>query len=929
MSPEQARALPQDERTDIFSLGSLLYACVTGRPPFRGNTALDCIRATVSAEPDWSALPADTPGGLRAIITRCLAKDTGLRPQSAAEVRGLIEALGAEVPARVAPPAAGPAAPGNLPRQLTSFVGRRHALEELGARLAAEPLITLTGIGGCGKTRLALQLAAQSAELFPDGRWFVELAPLSDGERVPAAVAKAIGLREQPGRPFSETIADALRDAAALLVLDNCEHLLAGIGELAETLLQSCPRLKILATSREGLGIPGEMLWQVPSLDVSECPAPGVPGARMTAAEAMQCEALELFADRARAASRSFTLTDENVDLVAAICRRLDGIPLAIELAAARVRVLSVEQIHEKLDDRFRLLTGGSRTALERHRTLRATLDWSYNLLSDREKLVLQRLSVFAAGWTLPAATVVCGDGLDEFEALDILTHLVDKSLVQSEEAAGDERRYRLLETMRQFAREELARSGDAAQVQDRHLEHFLALAERAAPELRGPAQVRWLDLLQREHENLLAALDWCDSGPDGAVRGLRLCNAIWWFWLVRGHFTLGRRKLHSALGRPGAECPTPARAAALNSACALAGMQGNYDAARPLAEESLAIARELDDKPSMARCWNNLGLIAAKQGDDGAARSYHEQALAIRRDLGDKPGVAASLNNLGSAALDRGDFGEARRRLEESLSIQRELGNRHDMAVLLTNLGLAAGRQGDAEACRRFYEESLTLHREMRNQHGVAQVLNLLGCATLDQGDPAGAERWFLESRDILEALGDRMGLADALNNLGNVALHRAEHGRARGLYEQSLAVQRELGDRRRIAALLGNRGLVAQLEGDPAGARRLYGESLAIRVTLEDEPGIARLFENVGQLALGDSAAERAAQVLGCASALREALGLGLSAGECPRHEEAVSRARAALGEPAFERAWASGRALPWRAALERVRACLQPAD
>jgi predicted ATPase len=425
----------------------------------------------------------------------------------------------------------------NLPRQLTSFIGREREMGEVKEFLATTRLLTLTGSGGCGKTRLALQVAADLLEAYADGVWLVELAALADPTLVPQTVASALGVREQPVRPLTETLVDYLQPKVLLLILDNCEHLLTASAQLANALLRSCPRLRMLASSRQGLGIAGERTYRVPSLSLPQ-PRPLPPVERLT-----DYEAVRLFVERAVFTQPSFAITDQNAPAVAQVCERLDGIPLAIELAAARVKALPVEKLNERLDDMFRLLTGGSRTALPRQQTLRALIDWSYDLLSEPERALLRRLSAFAGGWTLEAAEAVgVGEGVEEWEVLDLLTSLVEKSLVLYEEREG-EGRYRLLETVRQYARDRLLESEEGEAVRTRHLEFFLHWAEQ------GPG----LERLETEHDNLRAALAWSGAQRQGDV-GLRLGGAMGGFWHVRGYWTEGRERLAGVLALLGAE---------------------------------------------------------------------------------------------------------------------------------------------------------------------------------------------------------------------------------------------------------------------------------------------------------------------------------------------------------------------------------------
>ncbi len=479
----------------------------------------------------------------------------------------------------------------NLPVQLSTFIGRKNEIAEVIQWLATHRLVTLTGEGGCGKTRLAMQTASIMLQKFAGGVWLIEFAPVVDPVFVVQVTAAAVGVREQPACPLSETLADHLRHRPALLLFDNCEHLLAACAQLATTLLQSCPDLHILATSREPLGVAGEVAWGVPPLSLPE-PQPWQDPASSNAALAVyeQSEAVRLFIARAMAVSPSFALSIENGAWVAEICRRLDGMPLAIELAAARVRALSVREIAQRLDDRFRLLTGGSRTAPPRQQTLAATLDWSYRLLVEAERTVLQRLAVFAGGCTLAAAEAVCADETVGADAvLDLLAHLVDKSLVVADRK-DDGTRYRLLETVRQYARERLLESGEVEQVRERHCTYFVAWAEQADTHIDKPSEPAWLRGFEAEHDNLRAALEWCRGDEPRAATGLRLAAACARFWNLRAYLSEGTAQLVTALSRTGAQAPTAARAWALLQLAAILYKRSDYEALRPYAEEALSI---------------------------------------------------------------------------------------------------------------------------------------------------------------------------------------------------------------------------------------------------------------------------------------------------------------------------------------------------
>jgi predicted ATPase/DNA-binding winged helix-turn-helix (wHTH) protein len=622
----------------------------------------------------------------------------------------------------------------NLPYQLTSFIGRQQEIAQLKGLVTANRLVTLTGAGGAGKSRLATEVASRLTDAFPDGVWLVELAALSDSRLVPQAVAKTLALTEQPTRPVIETLGDYLASKRLLLVLDNVEHLLEGCVQFVDLILRRSPDVAILVTSRERLAMAGELTYRVPSLTV--------PGPRDNVAPdaLLAYDGVRLFVDRARLLRPDFSVTSENAASLASICHRLDGIPLAIELAAPRLRSMSVEELSQGLDQRFALLTGGSRTALPRHRTLRSTIDWSYDLLREPEKLFLQRLSVFAGGWTLAAAKEVCaGEGIEQRDVLDLLTSLADKSLVVPEQ--GDaQTRYRLLETVRQYARDRLEDSGGSAAARVRHRDYYLALAEEADPKLRGAEQAEWLQRLEEEHENLRAGLAWsvAEAGTGG---GQRLCGALRRFWWTRGHLSEGRQWCTRVLGRTGAE-RTRERANVLNAAGVLAFYQGDYPAARALEEESLAIRRELGDRSGIAGSLGNLGNVASGQGDYPAARTLYEESLAIRRELGDPSGIANSLGNLGNVALYQGDYPAARALDEESLAIRRELGDRFGIAVSLSNLGQVAYEQGDYPAARALDEESLAIRRELGDRIGIFYALEGLAAVVASLRDSLRAAR-------------------------------------------------------------------------------------------------------------------------------------------------------------------------------------------
>lgn len=677
----------------------------------------------------------------------------------------------------------------NLPQHSTSFIGREKEIAEVKTLLGRARLLTLTGSGGCGKTRLGIQVAAGQLNSYADGVWLVELASVANPDLVPQSVATMLGLTEERGKSLTQSVTEHLSSTHLLLVLDNAEHLLAACAQLADVVLRQCPQVKLLVTSRERLGVLGESAYRVPGLPVPD------PERQATAASLAQYESVQLFVERARLNLPHFALTDENAPAVGVLCYRLDGLPLAIELAAARVRAMSVEAISQRLDQRFRLLTGGSRMAPRRQQTLRTLIDWSYDLLSDAERALLGRVSIFSGGWTLEATEQVCvGQGVDDWEALDLLTSLADKNLLQAEERNGATR-YRLLETLRQYARERLLETGEEACWHGRHLAYFLAVAEKAEPHLVDTDQRAWLDQLEAEHDNLRAALAWSATGGGDAGGGLQLAGALWRFWLARGYWNEGRGWLAKLLAAgPGGQAAAD-RAKALKGAGDLATQQSDYSAARLLFEESLAHWRELGNRRGIAESLNNLGRVAVEQGDYASAKALYEESLSILRELGDRRGIAILLNCLGSAAGNQGDYPVAKALYEESLAILQELGDRQSIAISLINLGLVAYEQGDYPASRALAEDSLAIWRELGDRRGIGLSLNTLGAVAFEQCDYASARALHAESLAIRWELGDRRGVAESLERLAHAESAVAGPGRAARIWGRVERLREEIG--------------------------------------------------------------------------------------------------------------------------------------
>ena len=663
-------------------------------------------------------------------------------------------------------------------------------------------------------------------------------------------------MKEQPGRSFRDALLDALRSKRPLVLLDNCEHLIQACAALAEELLQGCPGLVILATSREGLGVGGEVLWQVPSL--------GLPQSSLPPAEAIAEDALRLFADRAGAVRPDFQVNAENSEHVIEICRRLDGMPLAIELAAARVKVLPVSEIASRLQDRFRLLTGGRRTALPRQQTLEAAVGWSYELLDAPERNLFIRLSVFAGGFTLSAAEVVCaGEGIEVAAVLDLLSHLVDKSLVVAEES-----RYRLLETLRQYGKEKLAGSGEAEAVRDRHRNFFLALAEEAEPHLRGPEADEWLDRLEQEHDNLRAALEWSlESGQAEALQ--RHVVALSRFWEQNDYHTEGREWLEKALAQ---ESWTSSRLRAY----ALVGLvlfvrTHDYRRAEELAGEALELLREAEDAWGTAVALDALADAVWYRDDFARAAELAQESLALFRRLEDPCGIADSLIELARSKRDQGDARKAVGLLEEALQLAGSVPETRVINILM-QLAVVVWYEGDPQRATELLEEGLALSRKKQRKWEAGHVLRRLGEVTVSGGRHAEALSYLEESLPVFEEIGDQHCAALALTNMG-------------------LAWSRQ-GDRPRATEILRE----AFLRNQELGAKGAIAGSLAA----------------LAELAAADGDGVRAARLLGAADALRQSIGSPLPPPEAREYEYQVAAVRTELGPEAFSAAWEKGRTM-----------------
>jgi predicted ATPase/transcriptional regulator with XRE-family HTH domain len=849
--------------------------------------------------------------------------------------------------------AASLAAPTNLPVPMTGLVGREAELQALRGLFSATRLLTLTGAGGVGKTRLATELSRALLPEHPDGAWFADFAALDDASLLVPVVAGACGLVDVSSTALPDILLAYLRPRALLLVLDNCEHLVEDCAALAEWLLSACPHLRILATSREPLRAAGETVYRVPGLSL---PSPDRDGdGHHNAAES---GAVRLFMERAGAVNHALALTPETQPAVTRICHELAGMPLALELAAARTAALTVEQIAARLDDSLALLTSGRRTAPARQQTLRAAIDWSVALLAQPEQTLFARLAVFAGGFDLEAAEAVCaGDDLGVPAVAGLLAALVEKSLVQAEERV-DEARYRLLPPLRSYAvellrgasKEAAPRTGAGTSetaVRRRHLDFYLALAGQAGPRLRGPAQEVWLARLDQEHDNLRAALRWSLAPEHETEEALRLAAALAPFWERRGRLTEGRRWLADALKQPGD--PSPWRARALNAAGDLAWRQSDYEPAQAFYNESLAISARTGDQAGRAWALTDLGYIAHVRADYATARMLLDEALSIYAATGDRWGEALTRNRLGLMARAQADFPRARALLERALTLWQETGDPRAVSTAHNNLGILAYFRADYQAARGHYARSLVLKQETGDTWGMSLTLGNLGVVAHAQGDYAAARALYEQQLALAGELGHRRAAANALRYLGQTAQAEQNLTAARDFFDQSLAVFRELGDRRGITSALSDLGLVAADLGDEAEAGALLEEALAMSRQLGDRLSTANALAHLARLALrrGDTtpatshlrsalqiwqglssprdlaqclqqcgllAAEtgrsrQAVWLLAADDALRTAIAAPLPPPARLPIEQTLDRLRAALGAEAFDSEWTAG--------------------
>ncbi len=795
LAPEVAAGGDATPAADVFSLAVTAYVLLTGSTPEPG------------LEADWPSVPEASRDQVRRVIANALAFDPAERPRSAAEFVASLRP---------------PSAPNNLPAALSSFVGRGAMTSELRQLLASARIVTLTGTGGCGKTRLALHVADAALTSFAGGVWLAELAGITEAALVASRVSVALGARTDGGRDVLEALRDFLQTGAQLLVLDNCEHVIDECAHMVDALLRACPQLTILATSREPLRVTGEVVCNVAPLE--------------------QDEATELFADRA---PHGVSLAPEDDAVVAEICRRLDGIPLAVELAAAQLGSIDVGDLSGALDVALGVLTGGVRTN-PRQETMRATIDWSHKLLSASEQTGLRRLSVFAGGFTRDAAADVC-------EAAPNLKRLVETSLV-----AADDDRFRMLEPVRQFAADELAKSGERAKMRAEHARWFAEFAEQSSSD--GSHQ-RWLERLTADHDNIEEALSYAvTEEPATAARIVRSAAR---YWARRGHWIPGRQWVDRTIAVSDTLDPR-LRSELLKLAGDMARVQGALHEARARLEEAVGLDRQMADRHALAASLNSLGLVAHALGDLATTRSCYAESIALNREVENRIGLARALNNVALLHDSLGEAAEATAALEESLPILREL-NALGVGVALINLASMHHKTGDLETARRYFLEAHDIFVENPDDYGRSYALNGLGALDLVEGDIATARERAVESLEIGRRLGDKSGASDSLHLLGDVARAENDLEQAKALHIEALGIRREIGAPLGVAGSMDKVGVVEVAQGDPTEAARRFGEAHAMLESAGTakavDPDVASAI-TIARTALGDDAFDRAWQ-------------------------------------------------------------------
>ncbi|MEO6865131.1 MAG: protein kinase [Gemmatimonadaceae bacterium] len=896
MSPEQARGESVDSRTDLWALGVVLYEMLAGHRPFVAEPPVALLHALLSDEP--IPLPdGDVPlsSAVRSLVAALLEKNPAQRANNAAAVCDTLSQLGAGDEVLIAAPPA--VRLGALPNAVTSFIGREREIEIARNLLRSTRLLTLTGPGGTGKTRLAIQLATSVREQYPSGVWFVPLAEITDADLVPSLVAQTLGIRDLGGGMASSRVAATLQDRKVLLVLDNFEHVLTANTFVAE-LLATCAGVSLLVTSRAPLALQGEQELPVPPLRIST----------HVDADAVESEAVQLFVQRARAVRPDFVITAETRGTVVEICRRLDGLPLALELAAARAKLLSPRAMLSRLEHRLDLLRADAHDRPTRHSTMREVIDWSYVLLTDAERGLFNRLAVFAGGVSVEAAETVATpdhDGSDStFVVLDVLASLCNKSLLRHDEQPDGEPRFIMLETVREFGLDRLRATGDEASARRAHRAYCLTVAEGAAAQLRGPAQTAWLDRLETEYANCRIALDGAlDDALDDALAGTdfgrtdaaRLAIALHRLWFTRGPLLEGVEYLRRTIAATDAAgIDTKLRARLLTSAAHLANTRSVFPEARELFSRALDLHREADDRAGMATTLNNLAWTVWIIGDLARGEELSTTAMGMHREAGDELGVTLSLNNLAWIAMERGDYPRAESYFARVVASHRERGDRRTTGFALGWVGALAARRGDYPRAIALQQQAIEMLGPVADRAYRMLCFVRLAAARHASGEPgtyaADIETEYLPA---LREEGRLWPIAFALTELGAILRDDGELQRARATLMEALEVRRQTGGLQGVAEARLLLGTVYYRDGDYIHASDQFAHALREAQKFGAIPIVIDCIEAIAAFVLDNGRPELGAILLGAAARARNALG----AQRAPRYQPEYERLRAAF--------------------------------
>lgn len=896
MSPEQISSEKIDHRTDIWSFGIVLFKLLTGRMPFRGEYEPAMLYSIVHEAPErLEQYRADIPEQLQIIVDKSLQKNIDARYQNMTEILSSLQNLLAEKEFKFSIHSSSEPQnikSNNLPVQLTSFVGRNSEIAEIKSLLVKVRMLTLTGPGGTGKTRLAIQVGADLIDDFKNGIFFVPLASVNDPKVVASTIAQALKVNVPGEQSPVESLKQYLYDKQMLLILDNFEQILKS-AVLISDLLVSCSKLKVLVTSRASLHISGEQEFPVSPLSLPDLK-------KESSFEILsKSEAITLFVQRAQTVKPDFKLDHKNASTVAKICIRLDGLPLAIELAAARIKLFTPESILPRLENRLKLLVGGPRDLPNRQQTLKGAIEWSYNLLNEDEKKLLRRLSVFTGGCTLEAAEEVCNIINDlKIDILEGIASLVDKSLLKQSEQS----RFLMLETIREFGLEYLNNCGELEIFKKAHRDLFLKFSEEAESQLKGPNQKDWLKKLDQEHDNLRTAFDWSLTIND-IKTGMRFGAALWRYWLIHGFLNEGRERLTNLLENSNSSVDMEIRAKVLNGAGTLAQNQADYPSARSSFEESLSLHQYRKDKQGIATLLNNLGWIAFRLGDYTAAKSLSAQSLDLHKEMNNNPGIATSLNNLGFVAHHQGNYTEAHSFHHESLMIRRKLGNKRNVAFSLSNLGWAIQKQCNYDQASEIHKEALALLQELGDKQLFAFAVNIFAEMLLEKCDFDQAKKLIEnQSLPIVKEIGSKYGITFALTILGDILMQQDNCDEAKKIHEKTLELRKETKDKWCISQSLHRLGEVFRYLDNYNDALILFKKSLVLRGEMEDKMGVVECLESLAQVACKQNKLTQSLQMLNSAEVLRKIMNAPLSPLLQPSYKNTINFIKTNLEKTKF---------------------------